>query len=254
MIKVDNLTKTYGPYTALHNVSFEIKKGEIVGFLGANGAGKTTTMRILTGFYQPTSGTASIDGFSVTEQSDEVKKRIGYLPELPPLYPEMTVQSYLEFVLELKKVPKASRKQNLEWALEKCGLSDRRQSIISTLSKGYRQRVGVAQAVIHKPAVIILDEPTVGLDPLQIIEIRKLIQSFSGEHTVLLSTHILSEVTATCQRAIIINLGHIVHEQKIQDLSEKKSLEEVFLEVISKDFALQERTKLADISKKASSA
>ncbi|MBN8555522.1 MAG: ABC transporter ATP-binding protein [Deltaproteobacteria bacterium] len=253
MIKAENLTKTYGPYTALHNVSFEIQKGEIVGFLGANGAGKTTTMRILTGFYQPTSGTASIDGFSVTEQPDEVKKRIGYLPELPPLYPEMTVESYLEFVLELKKVPKQFRKQNLEWALEKCGLLDRRRSIISTLSKGYRQRVGIAQAVIHKPAVIILDEPTVGLDPLQIIEIRKLIHSFSNEHTVLLSTHILSEVTATCQRAIIINLGHIVHEQKIQDLSEKKSLEEVFLEVISKDFAMQEKAKLTEISKKVSS-
>jgi ABC-2 type transport system ATP-binding protein len=248
MITAEHLTKTYGPFTALNDVSFEIKKGEIVGFLGANGAGKTTTMRILTGFYQPTSGTAKIAGFSVTEQPDEVKKNIGYLPEIPPLYPEMTVQSYLEFVLELKKVPKPNRKPNLEWVLEKCGLADRRRSIISTLSKGYRQRVGLAQAVIHKPPVIILDEPTVGLDPLQIIEIRKLIQDFSGEHTVLLSTHILSEVTATCQRAIIINRGHIVHEQQIGDISGKKSLEELFLEVISKDFAAEAQARQSKLS------
>ena len=235
MIKASHLTKSYGTFKALQDVSFEVQTGEIVGFLGANGAGKTTTMRILTGFYQPTSGQAWVAGHSVTENPEEVKRNIGYLPETPPLYTEMTVQSYLSFVLELKKTPKADRPQLLEWALEKCGLKDRRNSIISNLSKGYRQRVGLAQAVIHKPPVIILDEPTVGLDPIQIIEIRNLIKEFAGAHTVLLSTHILSEVTAVCQRAIIVHRGRIAHEQSIKDLSAKKSLEEVFLEVIAKD-------------------
>lgn len=235
MIEVKNLEKKYGLFTALQGVSFKVEKGEILGFLGPNGAGKTSTMRILTGYYPPTEGEAFIDGFSVTKQVGEVKKRIGYLPETPPLYPEMSVQSYLEFVLELKKVPRSERKSKLEWALEKCGLQHRRRSVIGTLSKGYRQRVGLAQAIIHRPPVIILDEPTVGLDPLQILEIRELIQSFRGEHTVMLSTHILSEVTATCERALIIHGGRIVHEQSIKELSEKKSLEEVFLEVIAKD-------------------
>jgi len=235
MIEAKSLEKKYGLFTALSNVSFSVNKGEIVGFLGPNGAGKTTTMRILTGYYLPTSGDALIDGFSVVTNPMEVKKRIGYLPETPPLYPEMTVLSYLKFILEIKKIKKNLRKDYLEWALEKCGLKDRRRSVISTLSKGFRQRVGLAQAVIHRPSVIILDEPTVGLDPLQIIEIRELIQDFRKDHTVLLSTHILSEVTATCERAVIIHSGKIVHEQAIKDLSEKKSLEEIFLEVISRD-------------------
>lgn len=248
MITASHLHKTYGPFTALQDVSFEINKGEIVGFLGANGAGKTTTMRLLTGFYKPTSGSASIAGFSVADQPMEVKKNIGYLPETPPLYPEMTVQEYLKFVLQLKRVEKSARTTHLEWALQKCGLSDRRNSIISTLSKGYRQRVGIAQAVIHKPPVIILDEPTVGLDPLQIIEIRNLIREFAGEHTVLLSTHILSEVTAICQRTIIIHRGRIVHEQQIKEISERKSLEEVFLEVIAKDAAVLESATRSKIS------
>lgn len=239
MIKATHLTKSYGPFTALQDVSFEVQTGEIVGFLGANGAGKTTTMRILTGFYQPSGGQAWIAGHSVTEAPMEVKKSIGYLPETPPVYPEMTVESYLTFVLELKKTPKKDRKELLEWALKKCGLNERRRSVIANLSKGYRQRVGLAQAVIHKPPVIILDEPTVGLDPLQIIEIRNLIREFAGAHTVLLSTHILSEVTAVCQRAIIVHRGRIAHEQSIKDLSAKKSLEEVFLEVISKDLAFE---------------
>ena len=235
MIKADNLTKSYGPLLALKGVSFEVQPGEIVGFLGANGAGKTTTIRILTGFYQPTSGTASINNFSVITHPHEVKKQIGYLPETPPVYPEMTVDSYLKFVLELKKVARPKRKERLEWALEKCGLTERHRSVIGNLSKGFRQRVGLAQAIIHDPSVIILDEPTVGLDPVQIIEIRNLIKNFSGENTVLLSTHNLSEVTAICDRAIIIHQGQIAHEQEIKDLSGKKSLEEVFLEVISKD-------------------
>ena len=240
MIKVDRLTKTYGPFTALDSLSFEVNKGEIVGFLGANGAGKTTTMRILTGFYRPTSGHAWVAGHSVEEAPMEVKKNIGYLCETPPLYPEMTVESYLKFVLELKGVSRASRAENLEWALRKTGLLDRRKSIIGHLSKGFRQRVGLAQAIIHKPAVIILDEPTVGLDPLQIIEIRSLIQEFAGHHTVMLSTHILSEVTAICQRAIIIHRGKIAQELAIKDLAGKKTLEETFLEVISRDHAMAE--------------
>jgi len=234
-ITVLNLEKQYGLNTALHGVSFNVPEGEIVGFLGPNGAGKTTTMRILTGYYLPTKGDAKIAGYSVLKNSDEVRKRIGYLPETPPLYPEMTVQSYLQFVLELKGVKKKLRKENLEWALESCGLAHKRHSVISTLSKGFRQRVGLAQAIVHKPPVIILDEPTVGLDPLQIQEVRKLIQSFRGKHTVLLSTHILSEVTANCQRAIIIHRGRIIHEQAISDLSDKQSLEEVFLSVVTKD-------------------
>jgi len=245
MIKAENITKSYGPFQALQNVSFEIQKGEIVGFLGVNGAGKTTTMRILTGFYQPTSGNAWIAGHSVISDPEGVKRSIGYLPETPPVYPEMTVESYLKFVLELKRVPSSLRKERLDWVLEKCGLKDRRNSIIGNLSKGFRQRVGLAQAVVHKPPVIILDEPTVGLDPVQIIEIRKLIKDFAGEHTLLVSTHILTEVTATCQRAIIVHRGKITYEQRIQDLSQKKSLEEVFLEVISKD-----ETALMDVEKK----
>jgi ABC-2 type transport system ATP-binding protein len=241
MIKASRLTKSYGPFTALHDVSFEVQTGEIVGFLGANGAGKTTTMRILTGFYQPSGGEAWVAGHSVTQDPMAVKKNIGYLPETPPLYPEMTVQAYLSFVLELKRTDPKKRAELLEWALSKCGLKDRRNSVISTLSKGYRQRVGLAQAVIHKPPVIILDEPTVGLDPLQIIEIRNLIREFGGRHTVLLSTHVMSEVTAVCQRAIIVHRGRIAHEQSIKDLSTKKSLEEVFLEVISKDVVEEDR-------------
>lgn len=235
MIDVQNLEKRYGLFTALNHVSFSVNKGEIVGFLGPNGAGKTTTMRIITGFYLPSSGKVSVAGFDVVDQPDEVKKNIGYLPETPPVYPEMTVESYLKFILKLKKVNRRDHQDRLQWALEKCGLKDRRRSVIGNLSKGFRQRVGLAQAVIHQPPVVILDEPTVGLDPLQIREIRDLIQEFKEEHTVLLSTHILSEVTAVCNRAIIIKQGSIVHEQNLKDLSEKKSLEEVFLEVISRD-------------------
>ena len=227
-IEVFDLEKQYGLTTALHGVSFKVPEGEIVGFLGPNGAGKTTTMRILTGYYLPTKGDAKIAGYSVLKNSDEVRKRIGYLPETPPLYTEMTVQSYLQFVLELKGIKKKIAQENLEWALESCGLSHKRNSVIATLSKGFRQRVGLAQAIVHKPPVIILDEPTVGLDPLQIQEVRKLIQSFRGKHTVLISTHILSEVTANCQRAIIIHRGKIIHEQAISDLSDRQSLEEVF--------------------------
>jgi len=237
MIKAQNLTKSYGPFQALTNLSFEIQKGEIVGFLGVNGAGKTTTMRILTGFYQPTSGDAWIAGHSVLKNPMGVKKSNRLLARNSPVYPEMTVETYLKFVLELKRIKANDQKKLLDWSLEKCGLTDRRRSVIGNLSKGFRQRVGLAQAIVHKPPVIILDEPTVGLDPVQIIEIRKLIKEFAGEHTVLLSTHILSEVMATCQRAIIVHRGKITHEQKIQDMNQRKSLEELFLEVITKDEA-----------------
>lgn len=247
MIKVEKLTKNYGAFLALNEIDFEIQKGEVVGFLGPNGAGKTTTMRILTCFYPPTSGQAWVAGHSVNEAPNRVKENIGYLPETPPVYPEMTIDSYLKFVMELKRLPKKQQTESLDWALEKCGLKDRRRSLIGNLSKGYRQRVGIAQAVIHRPPVIILDEPTVGLDPIQIQEIRSLIQGFGGEHTVLLSTHILSEVNATCERAIIVHRGRIVHEQQIKELSERRGLEEVFLEVISKD-SVEEESRASGLS------
>lgn len=233
MIEVSHLSKSYGDYEALRGISFKVPKGEILGFLGPNGAGKTTTMRILTAYYSPSSGDASIDGFSVKKSPHEVKKRIGYLPESPPLYPEMTIESFLRFILELKKTERKNRSEQLDWAIEKCGLQERRRSVIGTLSKGFRQRVGLAQAIVHKPPVIILDEPTVGLDPVQIVEIRELIQSFRGEQTLMLSTHILSEVTASCDRAIMINNGKIVYEENLADASGRKSIEEVFLEVMS---------------------
>jgi len=250
MIKASHLTKSYGPFQALNDVSFEIQKGEVVGFLGVNGAGKTTTMRILTGYYQPDSGDAWVAGHSILSDTMGVKKSIGYLPETPPLYLDMNVEAYLQFVLELKRVPKNDRPALLEWALNKCGLAERRRSVIRNLSKGFRQRVGLAQAIIHRPPVIILDEPTVGLDPLQIIEIRSLIKELGGEHTVLLSTHILSEVMATCQRVIMIHRGHMVHDMKIQDLGQKKSLEELFMEVVTKDEAaiLSEKQKRASVA------
>lgn len=238
MIRAESLEKSYGLHQALHQVSFEVKKGEVVGFLGPNGAGKTTTMRILTGFYKPSRGDAFIDGKSVVKEPEEVRKRIGYLPETPPLYMEMSVESYLRFVYDLKSLGQKKslpKKEAVEWALEKCGLQERRRSVLANLSKGFRQRVGIAQAIIHRPPVIILDEPTVGLDPIQIREIRELISSFEGEQTLLLSTHTLSEVTAVCGRALILSAGRIVHDQPIKDLSEKKSLEEVFMEVVSKD-------------------
>jgi len=241
MIEAQKLEKFYGLHRALHEVSFKVNQGEIVGFLGPNGAGKTTTMRILTGFYKPSAGEAFIDGMSVTKEPEEVKKRIGYLPETPPLYPEMSVEAYLKFVFQIKNLRRKkadsthTESDSIEWAMEKCGLKDRRRSVIGTLSKGFRQRVGIAQAIIHRPPVIILDEPTVGLDPVQIREIRDLVSSFSGEHTVLLSTHTLSEVTAVCGRVLILSNGRVVHDQAVRDLSTKKTLEEVFLEVISKD-------------------
>src|SRR5579863_1388553 len=193
MIKVEGLTKRYASHVAVDNISFEVQRGEIVGFLGPNGAGKTTTMRVLTCFLPPTSGTARVAGFDVLEQPMEVKKRIGYLPETPPLYPEMEVQEYLTFVGKLKHIPPGDIRRRVGEVMERCAVADVRNKLISKLSKGYRQRVGLAQAIIHNPDVLILDEPTAGLDPKQINETRDLIKSLAGDHTIILSTHILPE-------------------------------------------------------------
>ncbi len=210
MIEVEKLCKTYGSTVALRDVSFAVEPGAILGFLGPNGAGKTTTLRILSAYLPATSGTARIAGFDVHEQSMDVRQRIGYLPENPPLYPDMTVEGYLHFVAQIKQVVAGDRKTNVETAMAKCGLLERRKSLIRKLSKGYRQRVGIAQAIVHDPPVIVLDEPTVGLDPRQIIEVRNLIKSLAGSHTVVLSTHILPEVSMTCSQVAIINRGQIV--------------------------------------------
>ena len=219
MIRVKNLTKQYENVRAIDNISFEVDRGEIVGFLGPNGAGKTTTMRILTGFMPATSGTAEVCGYDVFENSYEVKRRIGYLPEVPPLYPEMTVQEYLSYVATLKAIPKDQKLQAVSRVVERCRLGDVQKRLIGHLSKGYQQRVGLAQALVHDPKVLVLDEPTIGLDPKQIIEIRSLIKELAGGHTVILSTHILPEVTQMCRRIVIINEGKIVAVDTYDQLS-----------------------------------
>jgi ABC-2 type transport system ATP-binding protein len=210
LIEVQDLTKSFGDKTAVDHVSFTVNKGEILGFLGPNGAGKTTTMRILTGFLPATSGTARIAGFDVFNDSMEVRKRIGYLPEAPPLYTDMEVETYLDFVARIKNVPAERRKMLIENALVKTNIEDKRHELVKRLSRGYKQRVGIAQALVHDPDVIILDEPTVGLDPKQIIEVRHLIKGLAGSHTIILSTHILPEVSMTCDRVVIINAGKVV--------------------------------------------
>jgi ABC-2 type transport system ATP-binding protein len=210
LIEVRGLTKAYGEKTAVDNISFSVNKGEILGFLGPNGAGKTTTMRVLTGYLPATQGTAKIAGFDVFDDSMEVRRRIGYLPENPPLYLDMTVADYLDFVARIKNVPAEKRAERVEAATEMTKIADKRGELIKRLSRGYRQRVGLAQAIVHDPDVIILDEPTVGLDPKQIIEVRHLIKGLAGSHTIILSTHILPEVSMTCDRVIIINNGKIV--------------------------------------------
>ena len=209
---------------AVNNISFSVEKGDIVGFLGPNGAGKTTTMRILTCFMPPTSGKATVAGFDVFDQSFEVKKHIGYLPEAPPLYPEMNVQDYLAFVARLKNMPGSEIKSRTEQVMERCAVADVKDKLISKLSKGYRQRVGLAQAIIHNPDVLILDEPTSGLDPKQINETRELIKSLSGEHTIILSTHILPEVEAVCQKVIIIDKGKLVATDSVENLKARGSV------------------------------
>lgn len=210
MIEAVQLTKVYDNTPAVTDVSFTVEKGEVLGFLGPNGAGKTTTMRVLTGYLPPTSGTAKVAGFDILKESLEVRKRIGYMPENPPLYNEMTVNSFLRFIARIKRVPKSKEKDRLDYVLERCSLQDVSGRLIGHLSRGYRQRVGLAQALIHDPEVLILDEPTIGLDPTQIIEIRQLIKGLAGAHTVILSSHILPEVEQTCGRVVIINKGKIV--------------------------------------------
>ncbi len=219
MIEVDRLTKRYGAFTAVDDISFQVGKGEIVGFLGPNGAGKTTTMRVLTCFLPATEGTARIAGYDIFDNPLEVKKRIGYLPELPPLYRDMRVRTYLEFIAKIKGVvPKESR-QRIDEVVVQCGLVDRTEQLIGHLSKGYRQRVGLAQAILHDPEVIIMDEPTSGLDPNQIIEVRQLIRELAQERTVILSTHILPEVEMTCNRVVIIHEGRIVAVDTTENLT-----------------------------------
>ena len=219
MIEVSRLTKMYGPRTAIQDLNFKVNAGEIVGFLGPNGAGKSTTMKILTGYMPATEGDVKVAGFDVFDEPEEVKKNIGYLPEHPPLYLEMTVEDFLLFAGRLKQIEKSKLKTQIDWALEKTNLGRVRNRIIGNLSKGFRQRVGLAQALVHNPPVLILDEPTVGLDPVQIIEIRELIKSLGREHTVVLSSHILPEVTATCSRIIVINRGKIVAEDSMESLA-----------------------------------
>ncbi|MBU6153107.1 MAG: ATP-binding cassette domain-containing protein [Bdellovibrionales bacterium] len=219
MIDVSGLTKFYGPRTAVSNLSFTVNSGEVVGFLGPNGAGKSTTMKILTGFMPASAGSVKVNGFDVFESPLDVKRSVGYLPENPPVYLEMVVEDYLKFAARIHDVPKTKLKGAVDSAIQRTGLTQVRNRIIGNLSKGYRQRVGLAQALVHDPKVLILDEPTVGLDPVQIIEIRELIKSLAGQHTVILSSHILPEVTATCQRIIVINKGQIVAQDTIERLT-----------------------------------
>ncbi len=219
MIEVNGLTKNYGDVAAIEGVTFRAEEGQILGFLGPNGAGKTTTMRILTCFQPPSSGTASVGGFDVVEQSMEVRKRIGYLPEHPPVYNDMTVRSYLRFVGKIKGIPSAQLAGRVDVTMEMTGTAHVHNTVIGHLSKGYKQRVGLAQALVHDPAVLILDEPTVGLDPKQIIEIREVIKGLGGDHTVILSTHILPEVNLTCERVVIINNGRIAGEGTPESLT-----------------------------------
>jgi ABC-2 type transport system ATP-binding protein len=237
MIEVNNLTKRYGDFTAISDLSFSVPKGVVTGLLGPNGAGKSTTMKILSGFMPSTSGTATVAGFNVQDDAMEVKKRVGYLPEDPPLYVDMRVADYLAHVAALKQVEKSKISERVDYVMGRCGLKDRARQVISTLSKGYKQRVGIAQALVHDPEVVILDEPTVGLDPVQIREIRDLIKDLAGNHTVILSTHILPEVTMTCSHAVIINHGKVLHAGTIDSFTtgDAHNLEEAYIRLISTD-------------------
>jgi ABC-2 type transport system ATP-binding protein len=236
MIKVEGLTKRYARTVAVDNISFEVEKGQIVGFLGPNGAGKTTTMRVLTCFLPPTEGKATVAGFDVLENPMEVKKRIGYLPETPPLYPEMEVVEYLTFVGKLKGIESRELRHKVDEAMRKCAVADVRNKLINKLSKGYRQRVGLGAAIIHNPDVLILDEPTSGLDPKQIIEIRELLRSLAGDHTIILSTHILSEVEHSCERVIIISEGKLVATDSVANLTNRlRGSEAVAVELEARD-------------------
>ena len=221
MIKVQGLTKRYARTVAVDDISFEVKKGQIVGFLGPNGAGKTTTMRVLTCYMPPSDGAAEVAGFDVVKDAKEVKKRIGYLPETPPLYPEMTIRDYLTFVGRLKGVSSSELPARVDEVSERCSIAAEGGKLISKLSKGYRQRVGLAQAIIHNPEVLILDEPTSGLDPNQIIQTRDLIKSLAGDHTIILSTHILQEVEAMCEDVLIISKGKLVASDSVDNLTRR---------------------------------
>lgn len=221
MIEVTNLTKKYGQHTAVNSISFTVDDGEIIGFLGPNGAGKSTTMNMITGYISSTDGTVKVDGYDILEQPEQAKKRIGYLPELPPLYLDMSVEEYLTFVADLNGVKKSEKKKEVETVMEVTKITDMRKRLIKNLSKGYKQRVGLSQALIGNPDVLILDEPTVGLDPKQIIEIRSVIKNLGKKHTIILSSHILSEVSAICDRVIIINNGKIVASDTPENLSKR---------------------------------
>ena len=232
MIEVQHLTKRYGPFTAVDDVSFKAERGEILGFLGPNGAGKTTTMRILTGYMPPTEGKAVVAGHDVLEEPIEAKRRTGYLPETPPLYPDMSVRDYLQFCARIKGVPRAERASRVETVMARTRVADVARRHCGKLSKGYRQRVGLAQALLHNPEVLILDEPTAGLDPKQIIETRQLIKELGGDHTVILSTHILPEVSQTCHRVVIINKGHVVAVDTPENLTARlRGSETMYLQV-----------------------
>ena len=243
MIKVTELTKKYARNVAVDHISFEVQKGEIIGFLGPNGAGKTTTMRMLTCFLPPSAGSATVAGFDVLEQPLEVKKRIGYLPETPPLYPEMDTTEYLTFVGKLKGLSGSELRGRIDYVCERCAITDVRHKLLGRLSKGYRQRVGLAQAIIHNPDVLILDEPTAGLDPKQINETRDLIKGLAGDHTIILSTHILPEVEQTCQKVMIINRGKLVATDSVQNLqSRARGAESVLVEVAGRNGNLESAT------------
>lgn len=248
MIKVEGLTKRYDRFEAVHGIDFEVAKGQIVGFLGPNGAGKTTTMRILTCFMPPTEGKASVAGFDVMTHAMEVKKRIGYLPETPPLYPEMEVEEYLTFVGRLKGLPAGEIPGRVKQVSERCAVADVSKKLISKLSKGYRQRVGLAQALLHNPDVLVLDEPTAGLDPKQIHETRDLIRSLAGEHTIILSTHILPEVEQTCDHVVIISKGKLVAKDSVANLTSRlRGQESVSVEIEGKVDAGSAKEKLEKV-------
>jgi ABC-2 type transport system ATP-binding protein len=240
MIKVQALTKKYARTTAVDQISFDVAKGQIVGFLGPNGAGKTTTMRMLTCFLPPSAGTATVAGFDVLEQPLEVKKRIGYLPETPPIYPEMETAEYLKFVGKLKGLSGTDLQKRVDYACDRCAVADVKKKLLGKLSKGYRQRVGLAQAIIHNPDVLILDEPTAGLDPKQINETRDLIKSLAGDHTIILSTHILPEVEQTCEQVIIINKGKLVATDSVRNLQARaRGAESVLVEIAGRNGDLE---------------
>mgnify|MGYP001575152614 CR=1 FL=1 len=232
MIEVKNLTKYYGDFPAIEDVSFEVKKGEILGFLGPNGSGKTTTMRILTGYMPPSDGTARICGYDVVDQSLDARRHIGYLPETVPLYTDMTVRDYLDFQGTLRNMDRNRRQKRIDAVIGLCRLGEYRDSLISKLSKGLRQRVGLAQSLLHEPEVLVLDEPTIGIDPRQVVETRQLIKSFGGDHTIILSSHILPEVSMVCERVLIINEGKVVAIDRPENLSNRLGgTERIHLEV-----------------------